>query len=205
MASSDKTKRKRVYRQVARAHAGAETEQRILQAASQLFAEEPIDEVRLEDVAAAAGVSTKTVKRRFGTLDELARSFIEAAARHNLELRNAVPAGDVPAAITMILDLYELFGDTVMRTLALEGRVSIITEMAETGRRLHAGFLERVFGPCCAVTPERRAHQMALLLVATDVFTWKLLRRDRRLSLEQTRAVVDDLVSVALSPTPARQ
>jgi len=46
---------------------------------------------------------------------------------------------------------------------------------------------------------------MALLLIATDVFTWKLLRRDRRLSLEQTRAVVDDLVSVALSPTPARQ
>ncbi len=204
MASRRTAEKKRIYRQVSRANAAAETEQRILEAATQLFAEAPIDEVRLEDVAAAAGVSTKTVKRRFGTRDELARTFIEAAARQNLELRNAVPPGDVQAAITMILELYELFGDTVMRVLALEGRVQVITEMAEKGRVLHAAWLERVFGPCCSVTPERRAHQLSLLLVATDVFTWKLVRRDRRSSLKQTRAVVEDLVSIALHPQPPR-
>jgi hypothetical protein len=104
----------------------------------------------------------------------------------------------------MILELYELFGDTVMRTLALEGRVQVITEMAEKGRVLHAAWLERVFGPCCSVTPERRAHQLALVLIATDVFTWKLLRRDRRMSLKQTRAVVEDLISTALHPPNLR-
>ncbi len=204
MAESKKAQRKRVYRQVARAHAAAETETHILEAATQLFAETAIDQVRLEDVAAAAGVSTRTVKRRFGTRDALARTFIEAAARQNLELRNSVPPGDVAAGITMILELYELFGDSVMRILALEGREPVITEMAEKGRVLHAAWLERVFGPRCAVTPERRAHQLAVLLIATDVFTWKLLRRDRRLSLEQTRAVIEDLVSIALPPQPQR-
>jgi AcrR family transcriptional regulator len=195
-------RRKRLYTQVARAHAAAETEQRILFAATQLFAETAIDEVRLEDVARLAGVSTRTVKRRFGTRDALARAFIEAAAAQNVEMRNAVQPGDVAAGLAMILDMYELVGDTVMRILALEGRLPFITEMAARGRLIHEAWLERVFGPCCATDPERRAHQLSLLLIATDAFTWKLLRRDRRLSREQTRAVIDDLVATALPLRP---
>jgi len=204
MTKRTTAKRKRLYLQVARAHAAAETEQRILLAATQLFAEAAIDEVRLEDVARVAGVSTKTVKRRFGTRDELARVFIEAAAKQNLEARNAVQPGDVRGGVTMILEMYEVVGDVVMRILALEGRIEVITEMAAKGRELHEAWLERVFGPCCSAAPARRAHQLSLLLIATDVFTWKLLRRDRRLSLEHTRAVVDDLVAAALPPQTLR-
>jgi len=195
-------KQKRIYTQVARAHAAAETEQRILLAATELFAERRIDEVRLEDVAERAGVSTKTVKRRFGTRDVLARAFIEAAAKQNLEMRNAVQPGDVRGAITMILEMYELVGDSVMGILSLEGRLEVITEMAAKGRELHEAWLERVFGPRCSPDPAQRAHQLSLLLIATDVFTWKLLRRDRRLSLQQTRAVVDALVATALPRSP---
>ncbi len=202
MSAQKVTRRKRIYRQVARAHAAVGTEQRILEAATQLFAETPIDEVRLEHVAAMAGVSTKTVKRRFGTRDELARAFIEAAARQNVEMRNAVPPGDVRAGIEMILQMYELFGDSVMRILALEGRMQVINEMAAKGRVVHESWLERVFGPRCTKKPAQRKHQLSLLLIATDVFTWKLLRRDRRLSVEKTRAVVDDLVKTALQPKP---
>ena len=204
MANRNAARRKRIYTQVARAHAAAETEQRILLAATELFAETAIDEVRLEDVAKRAGVATRTVKRRFGTRDALARAFIEAAAKQNVEMRNAVQPGDVRAGVSMILEMYELVGDSVMRILALEGRLEVITEMAVKGRVLHEAWLERVFGPCCATAPARRAHQLSLLLIATDVFTWKLLRRDRRLSLEHTRAVVDDLVAAALPPQTLR-
>jgi AcrR family transcriptional regulator len=202
MATRIAAKRKRIYTQVARAHAAAETEQRILLAATELFAVAPIDEVRLEDVAKRAGVSTKTVKRRFGTRDVLARAFIEAAAKQNVEMRNAVKPGDVRAGISMILEMYELVGDSVMRIISLEGRLEVIAEMAEKGRELHQAWLERVFGPWCDHSPAKRAHQLALLLIATDVFTWKLLRRDRRLTLEQTRAVVEDLVATALPRRP---
>jgi AcrR family transcriptional regulator len=202
MANRNAAKRKRIYLQVARASAVAETEQRILFAATQLFAETAIDEVRLEDVARLAGVSAKTVKRRFGSRDELARTFIENAAKQNAEMRNRVQPGDVRAGLSMILEMYELVGDAVMRILALEGRMEVVDEMAARGRVLHEAWLERVFGPCCATAPAQRAHQLSLLLIATDVFTWKLLRRDRRLSLEQTRAVVDDLVAAALPRRP---
>jgi hypothetical protein len=67
----------------------------------------------------------------------------------------------------------ELIGDALMRTLSQDGRVPVVTEMAEAGRVLHGEWLERVFGPLLSANPKRREEQLALLLIATDVFTWK--------------------------------
>lgn len=189
MARTLSTARKRTYRQVARARATRATEHRILEAATRLFAERSYDEVTLDAVAEAAGVSTKTVQRRFGTKEQLAERFIEDAARHNAAMRNAVPAGDVDAALTMILELYELFGDAVMRSLALDGRDPMVTTISAKGRALHAAWVARVFRP---LTRDR--CELDLLLVATDVYTWKLLRRDRGLSAAATARAVRRLV-----------
>ena len=45
-----------------------------------------------------------------------------------------------------------------------------------------------------------------LLVVATDVYTWKLLRRDRRLSVARTRERMEALVRAVLAAraTPPR-
>ena len=47
-----------------RASSKADTERRILEAAERFFLEAPYQEVRLEDIAAAAGVSAPTVIHR---------------------------------------------------------------------------------------------------------------------------------------------
>ncbi len=191
--------RKRTYRQVARAHSAAETEERILEAATKLFSERYYDEVTLDQVAEAAGVSTKTVIRRFGTKEALAGRFIEAAGRHNGAMRDAVPASDVDAALRMILEMYELFGDSVLRTLSLDGRIQMVTAIADEGRKLHTAWVVRVFGPLVRDDPAQRSIDLALLLVATDVYTWKLLRRDRGLSAAQAARAVRQLVDRCLS------
>ena len=111
--------RKRNYRQVARAQSSLETEQRILEAATKLFVERYYDEVTLDQVAESAGVATKTVLRRFGTKEELAKRFLEGAGRVNAAQRDAVPASDVRGALEMILETYELFGDSGRKAAAL--------------------------------------------------------------------------------------
>lgn len=205
MTSDRSGARKRTYRQVARREASLQTERRILEAATQLFAEHFYDDVTLEDVAALAGVSAKTVVRRFGTKDALAARFIEAAGRHNAAERDAVEAGDVDGALRMILEQYELFGDAILRNLALEGRIPMVTAMAEKGRALHTTWVARVFGPLVRRDADRRREDLALLLVATDVYTWKLLRRDQGLSAAQTARAVRRLVEPILARRAGQQ
>lgn len=189
---------RRAYRQVARAAASHESEQRILEAATALFSENYYDNVTLEAVAERAGVTQKTVLRRFGSKQGLARAFILAGAKHNAELRDRVPAGDASLAVDFILGMYEAIGDSIMRTLALDGRIDVVTEMAEAGRKLHEQWLERVFEPLLSKSPLRRTEQLALLLVATDVYTWKLFRRDRKLEPAQTLKLLQMLADAAL-------
>lgn len=200
MVRSPATARKRLYRQVARAHAANETGRKILAAAAELFTERVYEDVSLEDVAAHAGVTSKTIRRRFGSKDQLALQVVEAAAKQNQEARDAVPAGDVEGALHMIHGMYEVAGDSVMRYLGVEERNPTMKAMADKGRELHVAWVERVFGPLCSRKASRRRVQLALLIVATDVFTWKLLRRDRGFSLDETIAGSRELVYSALEP-----
>ncbi|MDX2090492.1 MAG: TetR family transcriptional regulator [Kofleriaceae bacterium] len=193
-----KAERARTYRQVARAQAAHATEKRIIEAATQLLAEAYYDDVTLAAVARLAAVSTKTVIRRFGSKDALAARVLAGAAGHHGALRDSVPAGDVDAALAMILETYELFGDTALRNLALEGRIPMVTAFARKGRSLHAAWVARVFGPPVSRAPARRAQDLALLVVATDVYTWKVLRRDRKLTAVETgramRRLIDSVI-----------
>jgi AcrR family transcriptional regulator len=202
MIRSPSAARKRLYRQVARAHATQETERKILAAATELLTERHYEDVSLEDIAAHAGISSKTVKRRFGTKDALSLQVIEAGGRHNAAMRDAVPAGDVEAALGMIYGMYEVLGDVVLRYLAAEARIPMMKAMGERGRDLHLAWVARVFGPLCAPDEARRRVQLALLVVATDVYCWKLLRRDRGFSPEETIGAARELVHAALEPRP---
>jgi AcrR family transcriptional regulator len=73
----------RPYVMSARAEATARTGERILDAAIDLFWEQPTDRLSLEDVARRADVSVQTVIRRFGGKDGLlaAAGEREAARR----------------------------------------------------------------------------------------------------------------------------
>lgn len=178
----------RPYRQTTRAESSARTERAIIQAAQALFAASWFDEVTLDAVARSAGVTVKTVMRKFGSKENLARvCFVEFAAA-NSDWRDQVPAGNLDAAITAIVTMYEGLGDTLVRYLALEERIPFLAQMLPMGRDLHLKWLQRVFAPLMPANPH--AQVLDLLVVATDVLTWKLLRRDRRLSVsEATRAM----------------
>lgn len=184
---------RRPYRMRARADAAEHTAVRIMDAAIALWRERAFDEFTLQDVAGRADVSLSTVMRRFGSKEALAEAVLTSdrvGTQHN---RDAVPAGDVNGAVRMIVDEYEDNGDAVVRMLVLEDRIDIVRRVVEAGRIAHADWVARVFEPLLTRTPVQRRRQTLALIVATDVYTWKLLRRDRQLGVREVCAVMSGM------------
>ena len=190
----------RTYTMTARAEAAERTRVRILDAAVELSGRRILAEISLDDVAEAAGVSVQTVLRRFGNRAGL----IEAAHAHGSAMvvaERRTPVGDVRAAVTVIVDHYEARGDAVVLLLAQEGTDAQVRAMTDGGRALHREWVTTVFAPYLPDGRAARESLVDLLAVATDVYTWKLLRRDRGLSRATTeqrmRMLVDAVVSHA--------
>ncbi len=187
----------RPYRMTARAEAVAETRQRIVAAAVALHFERLASDISLVDVAAAAGVSVQTVLRHFGSRDGLFAAAEEWATREIERERRSEP-GDVPGAIRAIVEHYELRGDGVLLLLAQEAFQPFAARLTAQGRAMHRRWAEEVFGPLLPAGPDAEAR-LDLLVVATDVYTWKLLRRDRGLSVRTTGERMEMLVRAVLA------
>jgi AcrR family transcriptional regulator len=189
---------KRTYTMTARAEAAEETRLRIVRSAFELQAERLTTEISLEDVAARAGVSVQTVLRRFGSK---ARLFEESLRLVNAEIaeERRAPTDDVPGAIRVLVDHYEKRGEFALLMLAQESAFDHVRRMSQAGKQTHRTWVIEVFGPHLPRDAGRRDELVDLLVVATDVYTWKLLRRDRGYSRAQTEQRMNTLVSVLLA------
>jgi AcrR family transcriptional regulator len=186
---------RRVYRMVARADAAEATGERILDAARELFSELLYDQVSLKAVADRASVTVQTVIRRFGSKESL---FAAVARRRSLQIRqerDEAPAGDVAAAARNLVASYERWGDEQLHLLGQERRTGAMAEAVASGRRYHRSWVERVFGPWLSDLPgQERKRRAAELVAVTDLYTWKILRRDLAFSRAETEAAMRDLV-----------
>jgi AcrR family transcriptional regulator len=193
---------KRRYRMAARAEAAAATRARILDAAIALFWERPLLDIPLEEVARRAGVSLPTVIRHYGDKGGLFAAAAEREYERVRRQRDEAPIGDVRAAVRILVDHYEELGDAVLRLLAEEDRVPGLRELAHRGRAYHASWCERVFAPALTgQSEEARAIRLAELIAVTDVYLWKLLRRDRGLSKSQTELALCELIEPLMGGT----
>jgi hypothetical protein len=107
----------------------------------------------------------------------------------------AVP-GDVEGAVRILWDTYEEHSDAVLRVVAQEDRIPAIHQMVEAGRQYHRGWVERTFAPQLAgLRRAARERRLAALIVATDVMTWKVMRREMGLARPTAEQVVVEMVS----------
>ncbi len=186
----------RPYVMKARAEGIEETRRKIISAAIALYYESSGLDMTLEQIAERAGVAVQTILRNYGTRAALLEAAGEAARAQILEER-AAPAGDVRGAVRALFDHYERRGRSVLRLLARE----TITGMPDLsgGREVHRRWIEDVFGPeIRRRRPATRAQLVDALVVATDVYSWKLLRLDRRLERNQAEAVVHRMIAALL-------
>ncbi|MEQ4482352.1 TetR/AcrR family transcriptional regulator [Cohnella silvisoli] len=179
----------------ARARSAAITGERILDAAVEIFYEQPVANLSLEEVARRSAVSVQTVIRRFGGKEGLFAAASERESRRIASHRDQAAVGDVAGALHILLDHYEEVGDGVLRMLAEEHWMPALREIIDGGRGYHRQWCERVFAP--ALTEREgteRERRLAQLVTVTDIYTWKLLRRDYGLSRDQTELALGELL-----------
>jgi AcrR family transcriptional regulator len=189
----------RPYTMTTRAQTAEATRVRILDATADLAGERLVADISLDVVAQRAEVSVQTVLRHFGSragLFEETRRFAEGRI---VEERRAT-VGDVASAVRAIVDHYELRGDTSLMMLAQEDTEPLMAAVTASGKKLHRDWVEATFEPFIVATQDADAGDELtdLLVVATDVYTWKLLRRDRGLSRARTEARIRHLVDALL-------
>jgi AcrR family transcriptional regulator len=176
-----------------RADSANATRERILESAVAELWRRRGSEVRLEDVAARAGVTVQTVLRIFGRRSALLASASTQLRDRILEQRESAAPGDIAGTITALFDHYEDMGDFVIRNLAEEDALPELREWLEQGRRAHRQSMQRQFAPQLGGRQDRVL--LDALVIACDVYTWKLLRRDAGRSRGGAEACVRFMVS----------
>jgi len=168
----------RPYSSPARAEASALTRATILDATIALAYELERTDLTLEQISTRAGRSVQTLLRHFGSLDALIEAAVQRGSAQVAQERRP-PAGDVGQALRLLVEHYELRGRFVLRLLAREPDDQIVTG---PGRLLHRGWVEEVYAEAIGSAGAERDVLTDLLVVATDVYAWKLLRLDRGLA-----------------------
>jgi len=181
---------------VERAEAARATASRVLDEALTLFTDRPYEDVSLEMVARKAGVTKRTVLRRFGSKEALFGEAMQRARKAMISHREAAPVGDVAGAVANVVGQYERWGTNRLRLLAQEDRLPVIAEWVQGGREWHWGWVERVFAPSLVgLRGAARKRRVAALVALTDVYTWKLLRLDLSLSRADTERTLVELIN----------
>jgi AcrR family transcriptional regulator len=187
---------KRPYQMSKRAESAAQTEQSIFAVTVALWRERPLADITLEDIAERAGVSTRTIIRRYGSKEGLFETCVRRSDSDMENNRDQAAVGDVEDIIHCLLTDYEIHGDAMVRTLAAEEQLDVAKRVLKSGREQHREWCKRMFAPFLPA-PETAAYEQELIafIAATELYLWKLLRRDLKHSFSDTRRTFMRLVN----------
>lgn len=186
----------RAYDMSKRGKGQQSTRRRIAEAALELFKHRDYDDVSLNEIARAAGVSHQTVLNHFegkaGVLPACAEVFSEQVAALQLD----VTPGDPISAVRVTCERYEHIGDVNARWADMAERVPGLEPLMVRARDNFQRWLLDVFGDLLPgeAEPEERRRVLVGLHASLEVHTWRFLRRDLGLSQEHTEQQLTDLV-----------
>jgi len=175
---------------VARAGQTNATRRRIMDAAMGILfgSQAPIT---LSSTAERSGVSVQTILRGFGSQPGLVQAAAEEAWRLVVDQRSQAPVGDVAASVKVLFIHYETYGDRLVQARAREAAVPELAAGLNRARADHRRWVARTYRPQLAARPDaERERALNALVALTDVYNWKLLRRDLALDRREAEATL---------------
>jgi len=180
----------------ARAEATRATGEAILDAAVAAFSELPFERVTLNDVAERSGVTVQTVLRRYGSKELLFQAVAEREGARIEGARDLPADSPLETALSALVDHYEEDGDLVLHLLSQEHVSPPVGDAVREGRRVHRDWVIRHCDAALGRTRgKQRERRIAAAIAATDLGTWKLLRRDLELDRADVEAAMLDLIN----------
>jgi AcrR family transcriptional regulator len=188
---------------------GADSVERVLEAAERLIREDAFHLATMDELAAAAGVSRATVFNRFGSklgvLQALFTRCMEApemeALGEALELEDPVAA--LEAAIEASCAIWEssdYIHEQLQAIVVLEPDASALVDQQREEQRADLLALARRLSRAGRLRPglsETRAAAALHMLTSLESFLW--LRREYGLSLRQTHETIAELARTLLT------
>lgn len=165
-------------------------------AADQMMAQHSLA-ITLSAVADQSNVTVKTVLRHFGSREGLLDATWDLLRREVADER-AIP-DDPEAALANLVDHYERRGDLMLGLLTEERHDSRARRICDSGRTQHRGWVDKVFDARLPVDRPQRSRLVDALVVATDLYSWKLLRHDRALAVDEVRDRISLLCNAVLA------
>ncbi|HEX2303073.1 MAG TPA: helix-turn-helix domain-containing protein [Gaiella sp.] len=188
---------------------GADSVERVLEAAERLMREGAFHLATVDELAAAAGVSRATVFNRFGSkLGVVQALFTRAmegpemdAIRAALELDDPVAALEAAIeASCAIWESYAFIHEQLQAIVVLEPDASALVDQQREQQRAELQALTRRLSRARRLRPglgEARAAATLHMLTSLETFLW--LRRDHVLSLRQTHETIAELARTLLA------
>lgn len=198
MKSTPSDKPQREYRQTSRALSAEATGLRIIDCFLKRLETQWFEEITLDALAADAEVTVQTILRRFRNKAGL----LDAAHHHlgeTITIRRSVDSGDIDRTVNALSADYESAGDLVLRMLAQEERQPALKPMLDRGRTGHREWLALVFASHLeSLPPARRTATLDALVVATDLYIWKLVRREMGRPVSAFKTIVRNMLQAVL-------
>jgi AcrR family transcriptional regulator len=196
-----KSKPGRPYRMTARAEAAEQTGERIVDAMLGRYASTPYDQVRLDDIAADAGVTVQTVVRRFGSKHGLLAATVTRELGRIAAERAAASGADPARILRDLVGYYERQGSLILKVYAEAHQAPGVPELAARGREFHVRWCHRAFSAWLPVdlTAATRRRRLAQVVAVCDATTWRILREDGRLTPAQTEKALLEMVQPLLA------
>lgn len=184
----------RPYRMRARADSVAETGERILDAALVHFAQDPVDRIRLEEIARSAGVTVPTIVRRFGGKAGVIVALVQRELALLAARRTAHADDPVEVVIGDLVEHYERYGVLILKVYAEAPLVEGLAEVAAQARSYHVAWCRETFARRIAGNPAVHARRLAATIAVCDATTWRILRHDGGLDPDEVRAALRELL-----------
>ena len=147
-------------------------------------------------------MSHQTVLNHFSSKAGVALAVAELISAETTDIRNRATPGDVAGAVHLLVGEYERFGDANVRWAATAERLGVVARCPGRRPSLAPGVAGHDVRRTSAVDATARRRAVNALHAATDVYTWKLLRRDLGLSRAETERTIVQLVEGILDRQP---
>lgn len=187
----------------ARAEAAQRTADRVIDAMFARFAETPYDRLRLEDVAADAGVTVQTVVRRFGSKHELLAATVERESGRIAAERAAAMGESPEETVHALVGYYEHHALLILKLYAEAHQAPGVPELAARARAYHVAWCRQAFADALADddNADIRQRRLAQVVALCDATTWRILRFDGHLDPQQTEQAILEMLLPLLHPT----
>jgi AcrR family transcriptional regulator len=170
----------------------AQTRDNIINATERLLTNKLLYEIDLKAIAQEAGTTVQTVLRHMESRDGCLLAVVKVVSARIEAQRSNSDYNSIEAIIADLIEHYESEGKLILNFLAQEQKGdSFVSNIIKEGRAYHRNWVKRCFAN---YLHSHTDSEIDALVLATDIYSWKLLRLDIGRRRNESQTIITNMV-----------